>query len=74
MEKTKLDRNAAFGAAGGAAVGAWLGSSIGIAALGTAISGVVPLAVIGGYAGFRAVKYFAAKKAAAGSAESARED
>jgi hypothetical protein len=32
----------------GAGVGAWLGSSIGIAALGTAIAGTVPVAVIGG--------------------------
>lgn len=42
----------------GAAAGAWTGSSIGIAALGTAISGLLPCAVIGGYAGYRGYEYF----------------
>lgn len=33
----------------GGAVGAFIGSSIGIAALGTAIAGTVPMALLGGY-------------------------
>lgn len=32
----------------GAGVGAYMGSSVGIAALGTAVSGVLPLALLGG--------------------------
>ena len=42
---------AAVGGIGGATVGGIVGSKIGIAALGTAIAGTVPLAVIGGIAG-----------------------
>lgn len=41
----------------GAAAGAWTGTSIGIAALGGAISGLLPCAVIGGYAGYRGYEY-----------------
>lgn len=33
----------------GAGVGGWLGSSVGIAVLGTAISGMLPLALLGAY-------------------------
>lgn len=32
---------------GGGVVGGWLGSSVGIALMGTAISGVLPLAAVG---------------------------
>ena len=44
-----------FGAGAGAGLGGWLGTSIGIAAAGTAVSGLWPVlavgAVIGGLAG-----------------------
>jgi uncharacterized protein YcfJ len=37
----------------GAVVGAFLGSSIGIAGFGTAIAGTIPIAILGGYIGYR---------------------
>ena len=51
-----------MGTIGGAAVGGWLGSSMGIAALGTAVAGTLPVAVVGGVVGFLAVKAFKGKK------------
>ena len=42
---------AAAGGIGGATVGGVIGSKIGIAALGTAIAGTWPLAIIGGLTG-----------------------
>ena len=47
-----------MGTIGGAAVGGWLGSSVGIAALGTAVAGTLPIAVVGGAVGYLAVKAF----------------
>ena len=44
------------GAGVGAAAGGWLGSSIGIAAFGGAISGLLPLAIVGGVIGWGATK------------------
>jgi len=44
------------GTIGGAAVGGWLGSSIGIAALGTAVAGTLPVAAVGGLIGYLGVK------------------
>lgn len=40
----------------GGAAGAWLGSSMGIAAFGTAFTGIVPIAIIGGYIGYKIAK------------------
>ena len=45
---------------GGAAAGGWIGSSVGIAALGTAVAGTLPIAIVGagiGYLGIKALKY-----------------
>ena len=69
-EKKKLSKKAlevattkeGMGTIGGAAVGGWLGSSMGIAALGTAVAGTLPVAVVGGVVGFLAVKAFKKKK------------
>ena len=47
-----------MGTIGGAAVGGWIGSSVGIAALGTAVAGTLPIAVVGGAVGYLAVKAF----------------
>ena len=47
-----------MGTLGGAAVGGWLGSSVGIAALGTAVAGTLPIAAAGGLIGYLAVKAF----------------
>ena len=47
-----------MGTIGGAAVGGWFGSSMGIAALGTAIAGTLPVAAVGGLIGYLAVKAF----------------
>ncbi len=47
-QKAKL-----YCAVGGAALGGWLGSSIGIVGYGSGIAGTIPLAVVGGYAGYR---------------------
>ena len=44
------------GTISGAAVGGWLGSSIGIAALGTAVAGTLPVAAVGGLIGYLGVK------------------
>lgn len=44
------------GAGVGAIAGGWLGSSVGIAALGGAISGALPLAAIGCYVGWKVTK------------------
>ena len=57
LAKINFERNTVIGTTGGAAVGAWLGSSVGIAALGTATSGIVPLAIVGAYGGYRLAKY-----------------
>jgi outer membrane lipoprotein SlyB len=51
-----------MGTIGGAAVGGWFGSSMGIAALGTAIAGTLPVAVVGGVIGYLSVKVFKKKK------------
>ena len=37
----------------GALIGAFIGSSMGIAGYGTAIAGTIPLAILGGYVGYR---------------------
>ena len=47
-----------MGTIGGAAVGGWIGSSVGIAALGTAVAGTLPIAAAGGLIGYLAVKAF----------------
>ena len=47
-----------MGTIGGAAVGGWVGSSVGIAALGTAVAGTLPIAAAGGLIGYLAVKAF----------------
>lgn len=44
------------GTISGAAVGGWIGSSIGIAALGTAVAGTLPVAAVGGLIGYLGVK------------------
>ncbi|GHS85252.1 hypothetical protein FACS1894103_6600 [Campylobacterota bacterium] len=41
-----------FGTVGGAGIGGFIGSSMGIAALGTAISGLLPVAVVGAVIGY----------------------
>lgn len=46
----------------GAGIGAWLGSSIGIAGFFGAVSGAVPLALIGAYATRKLVKSKTARK------------
>ena len=51
-----------MGTIGGAAVGGWFGSSMGIAALGTAVTGTLPVAAVGGIIGYLAVKAFKKKK------------
>jgi len=43
-----LKKRETLGAAAGASAGAWIGSSVGVAALGGAVAGTVPLAVLGG--------------------------
>ena len=45
---------AATGGTLGAATGGWIGSGIGIAAVGTAIAGTVPVALIGAVVGVQA--------------------
>ena len=67
MKKTltrKVLKNAAttegIATIGGAAAGGWLGSSMGIAGLGTAIAGTIPIAALGAgvcYLGVKAIKY-----------------
>jgi hypothetical protein len=37
----------------GVVIGAFLGSSIGIAGFGGAIAGTIPIAILGGYIGYR---------------------
>lgn len=44
------------GTISGAALGGWIGSSIGIAALGTAVVGTLPVAAVGGLIGYLGVK------------------
>ena len=51
-----------MGTIGGDAVGGWIGSSVGIAALGTAVAGTLPIAAVGGVVGYLAVKAFSKKK------------
>ena len=51
-----------MGTIGGAAVGGWIGSSVGIAALGTAVAGTLPIAAVGGVVGYLPVKAFSKKK------------
>lgn len=60
MQNTFTRKNL-VGVATGAGVGAWLGSSVGIAVAGTAISGMLPLAVLGG-AGVLAYQKLTEKK------------
>ena len=68
-EKTKEKINTAFkktvkaaktkeglGTIGGATVGGYIGSSIGIAALGTAVAGTLPVAAVGAGAGYAVTK------------------
>jgi len=40
----------------GALIGAFVGSSIGIAGFGGAIAGTIPIAILGGYVGYRVGK------------------
>ena len=40
----------------GALIGAFVGSSIGIVALGDGIAGTIPIAILGGYIGYRVGK------------------
>jgi len=40
----------------GALIGAFFGSSIGIAGFGSAIAGTAPIAILGGYVGYRLSK------------------
>ncbi len=40
----------------GAIIGAFVGSSIGIAGFGGAIAGTIPIAILGGYTGYRVGK------------------
>jgi len=40
----------------GALIGAFVGSSIGIVALGGGIAGTIPIAILGGYVGYRVGK------------------
>ena len=47
-----------LGTIGGAAVGGWIGSSVGVATLGTAIAGTLPIAIVGGAIGYLGVKAF----------------
>jgi len=47
-----------LGTIGGAAVGGWIGSSVGVAALGTAIAGTLPIAIFGGAIGYLGVKAY----------------
>jgi len=69
-EKKKLSEKAleaattkeGMGTIGGAAVGGWLGSSVGIAAMGTAVAGTLPIAVVGGLIGYLTVKALKKKK------------
>jgi uncharacterized membrane protein YebE (DUF533 family) len=59
----KKSNKAAIGATGaGAGLGAVLGSSVGIAGAFGAISGVLPLAALGGYLGFKAYKAISSTK------------
>lgn len=44
------------GTISGVALGGWIGSSIGIAALGTAVVGTLPVAAVGGLIGYLGVK------------------
>ena len=47
-----------LGTIGGAAIGGWIGSSVGIAALGTAVAGTLPIAIVGGAIGYLGVKAY----------------
>lgn len=47
-----------MGTIGGAAIGGWVGSSVGIAALGTAVAGTLPIAIVGGAIGYLGVKAY----------------
>lgn len=64
-------RGKVAGAGVGAVAGGWIGSSVGIAALGGAISGLLPLAILGGVAGWATTKAVQRhrQKAAAENAE-----
>ena len=59
LEKTV---DAALTKEGASTIGGYLGSSIGIAALGTAVAGTLPVAIVGGIVGYLAVKAFSKKK------------
>ena len=50
--KTKLG----IGTVGGCAVGGWIGSSMGVAAFGTAIAATLPFAIIGGVIAYLLIK------------------
>jgi len=47
-----------MGTIGGSALGGWIGSSVGIAALGTAVAGTLPIAIVGGTIGYLGVKAY----------------
>ena len=47
-----------LGTISGAAIGGWVGSSVGIAALGTAVAGTLPIAIVGGAIGYLGVKAY----------------
>ncbi len=51
-----------LGTVGGATAGGWVGSSIGIAAMGTAVAGTLPVAIAGGIIGYLGVKAIKNKK------------
>lgn len=60
--KTEKLRDKVIGAAVGGGLGAYVGSSIGIAALGTATAGTVPVAIAGAYVGYKVVQKMREKR------------
>ena len=57
-----LRRGDVKGALAGGGIGAVIGSSMGVAALGTAVSGLLPVAAVGATVGFLAVRAFSPRK------------
>ena len=59
---SKIIKNATtkegLGTIGGAVAGGWIGSSVGLAALGTAVAGTLPIAIVGGAIGYLGVKAY----------------